>query len=112
MGSKRSFGRLRKRDSGRWQASYTGPDGKIHYAPTTYAAKIDAEGWFAAERRLIETDQWAPPVERTQRKFQTGRLCGTTPTNGSRNETSNRRHARTTGSCWMAASCQTLETGH
>ena len=50
--------------SGRYQASYAGPDHGRHVAPTTYLARIDAEGWLANERRLIERSEWAPPAHR------------------------------------------------
>ena len=64
-GDKRSFGSLRRLRSGRWQARYTGPDSAEHKAATTYTAKIDAEGWIAAERRLIERGEWTPPATRS-----------------------------------------------
>ena len=57
MGSKRSFGQLRRLPSGRWQAGYTGVDTRVHRAPTTFTAKIDAEGWLASERRLVESGE-------------------------------------------------------
>lgn len=42
-----------------------------HNAPSTFTAKMDAEHWLAAERRLIELDAWAPPAARVaQRKAQ------------------------------------------
>ncbi|WP_286131979.1 site-specific integrase [Mycobacterium sp. IS-1556] len=50
--------------SRRWQASYVGPDLRRHNAPHTFTAKLDAEGWLSAERRLIELDQWTPPAQR------------------------------------------------
>jgi integrase len=64
MPRKRGFGRLRELPSGRWQAAYTGPDGRLHKAPRTYAAQIDAEGWLAAERRKIDLGTWGA-VERS-----------------------------------------------
>jgi integrase len=60
VGSKRSFGQLRKLPSGRWQAGYTGPDTRVHMAPTTFTAKIDAEAWLVDERRLVESKEWLP----------------------------------------------------
>ena len=60
----RSWGWLRKLPSGRWQASYLGDDGRRHNAPRTFTAKIDAEGWLAGERRLLERDNWTPPAAR------------------------------------------------
>lgn len=58
MGKRRAFGRLRQLPSGRWQASYSGPDGNVHKAPRTYAHDYDAEGWLAGERRKIDLDTW------------------------------------------------------
>ena len=74
MGSKRSFGQLRKLPSGRWQAGYTGPDTHVHRAPTTFTAKIDGESWLVSERRLVESGEWQPPGARrtdTRRRGQT-----------------------------------------
>ena len=64
MPSRRSFGRLRRGRSKRWQAAYIGPDNALHYAPTTFVAKIDAEAWLAEERRLISGGAWTPPAHR------------------------------------------------
>lgn len=50
----RDWGWIRKRSSGRFQASYIGPDNQRHFAPTTFARKMDAEEWLANERRDIE----------------------------------------------------------
>lgn len=57
---RRTFGRLRKLPSGRYQASYLGPDGQLHTAPRTFAAKVDAEGWLADRRREIDRELWNP----------------------------------------------------
>jgi integrase len=64
MPNRRSFGRLRKLRSGRWQPAYIGPDNALHHAPTTYDANIDAEGWLANERRLIAAGDWVSPDQR------------------------------------------------
>lgn len=56
---------MRKLPSGRYQASYVGPDLKRHAAPYTFEAAIDAEGWLAQERRLVASDEpWTPPRAR------------------------------------------------
>lgn len=55
----RAWGWIRKRASGRYQASYIGPDGNRHNAPNTFEAKMDAEHWLANERRDIESAQAA-----------------------------------------------------
>lgn len=54
----RAFGYIRKLLSKRFQASYVGPDGGRHVAPTTFTAKVDAEGWLAAARKTIEAGEW------------------------------------------------------
>ncbi len=68
--TRRSFGTVRKKRAKplRYQASYIGPDARRHYAPHWFSAKLDAEGWLAAERRLIELDAWSPPDERAEAK--------------------------------------------
>ena len=53
---RREFGSIRKLASGRHQAVHTGPDLLRHVAPTTFQAKIDAEGWLHEERTLIEAN--------------------------------------------------------
>ncbi|MCX6470366.1 MAG: tyrosine-type recombinase/integrase [Corynebacteriales bacterium] len=72
MVDKRSFGSIRKLPSGKFQARYTGPDNREHRAPTTFTAKLDAEGWLTDERRMIERGGWTPPAERAERKVTGG----------------------------------------
>lgn len=62
--AKRDFGTIRKRANGRYQAYYMGPDQGFHRAPSTFQTKSDAEGWLAAERRLIQNDEWSPTKSR------------------------------------------------
>ncbi len=64
---RRDFGSIRKLESGRYQAGYTGPDLMRHLAPITFSAKIDAEGWLHEERKLIEANEWSPPKHRAER---------------------------------------------
>ena len=64
---RRSFGSIRKLRSGRYQAEYTGPDLMRHRAPTTFTARIDAEGWLHEERKLIEANEWSPPKHRAEK---------------------------------------------
>ncbi|WP_099319533.1 tyrosine-type recombinase/integrase [Mycobacterium ostraviense] len=63
-GTRRTFGQLRQLPSGRWQAAYTGPDGRRHKAARTFASKDDAIGWLNIERRKIDLDTWGA-VERS-----------------------------------------------
>lgn len=60
----RGFGYLRKLPSGRWQASYAGPDEARHKAPATFTTKGDAEGWLNDERRRVEWGEWTTPASR------------------------------------------------
>jgi integrase len=66
--TRRSFGRLRQFRSGRWKASYTGPDRKLYEAPHTFAAKVDAETWLTDRRREIDRELWSPPANAEQQK--------------------------------------------
>jgi integrase len=68
-GERRSFGRIRKcQPSGRYQASYVGPDDRLHKAPETFAAKVDAEGWLSDRRREIDRELWSPPATAEQKR--------------------------------------------
>jgi integrase len=72
---RRSFGRIRKcQPSGRYQAAYTGPDGIIYKAPSTYGQREDAEGWLIDRRREIDRDLWSPPATVEQKKAKRERL--------------------------------------
>lgn len=62
--SHRGFGYIRKLPSGRFQASYVGPDLARHTGATTFDAKQDAEAWLAGEHKLIATDTWTSPAMR------------------------------------------------
>ena len=53
-----SFGAIRKLPSGRYQASYVGPDGERYTAPSTFTAIEDARAWLARRRIEIADDQW------------------------------------------------------
>lgn len=70
--TRRQFGRLRQRDSGRWQASYL-HRGVVYPALATFPTKASAVAWLEDERELIELDRrnpgtWAPPAERAARR--------------------------------------------
>ena len=66
--TRRSFGRVRQRSSGRWQASYR-HHGQLHYAAATFPTKNAAGAWLQAEQDLIDLDRrnpgtWTPPADR------------------------------------------------
>lgn len=44
--TRRRFGNVRKLPSGRFQASFVGPNGKRQYAPDTFRTKTDADRWL------------------------------------------------------------------
>lgn len=62
--ARRGWGHISRQRSGRYQASYIGPDLVRHYAPKTFTSRMDAEYWIADERRLIERGQWVSPKKR------------------------------------------------
>ncbi|WP_083293858.1 tyrosine recombinase XerC [Corynebacterium sp. HMSC08A12] len=66
--TRRSFGQLEQLRSGRWRARYTAPTLERITAPHTFAEKIDAEGWLAEQRRLIDLGTWLPPEEREKKR--------------------------------------------
>jgi hypothetical protein len=71
--SKRRFGHIRQLPSGRWQASYTGPD-KLRYRAThTFTTEKFAEKWLRHEEALIETNQWV--MERSKASPLFGGYC-------------------------------------
>lgn len=61
---RRGWGAIKKLPSGRWHASYIGPDLARHNAPHTYETKMDAEGWLFTEHKLIVSDEWSSPESR------------------------------------------------
>jgi integrase len=61
--ARRYFGNIRELPSGRYQASYKGPDGARHTAPTTFDSKQYADAWLAGVRTDIQRDKWEPRAE-------------------------------------------------
>ena len=57
----RPFGFVRKLPSGRFQASYVGPDSNRYNAPDTFKTKTDARDWLAVERSMILASTWVSP---------------------------------------------------
>lgn len=74
--SRRSFGRLRRLPSGRWQAAYVGPDVMLHKAPVTFEDEDAARGWLKGEQKLIDHELWTPPADRVTQKRVTGQTFG------------------------------------
>src|SRR5271166_606883 len=85
---RRSWGKILRMRSGRYQAGYNGPDLARHYAPATFTSRMDAEHWLAAERRLIERDEWTPPAHCAQAQTSSAaRVVANTPPAGSSSAT-------------------------
>ena len=59
---RRGFGKVRRLPSGRYQASYAGPDWRRHNAPATFATKTDAGGWLAGQQTDIARGTWGRPA--------------------------------------------------
>lgn len=70
--TRRVFGKLRELPSGRWQASYLGPDLQRHTAPMTFDTKMDGEVWLGQESRLVSQDSWTSPAARERAKHDRG----------------------------------------
>jgi hypothetical protein len=70
----RGFGFIKRLPSKRFQASYVGPDSARHKAPSTFAAKMDAESWLADEQKRIACGTWTSPGERAQPKAEPTQL--------------------------------------
>lgn len=66
--SRRTFGEIDKRASGRFRARYTGPDGQRHSAPRTFDTKGDAEKWLALRQSEVLREEWTP-VSATRTTF-------------------------------------------
>ncbi|WP_435130369.1 tyrosine-type recombinase/integrase [Actinacidiphila sp. bgisy144] len=58
---RRTFGRVRKLPSGRFQARYRGPDGIDRPAPHTFATKRDADDWLAERQTEVRQPDWRDP---------------------------------------------------
>lgn len=61
MTSRRYFGNVRKRESGRWQVRYRGPDGQLRPAPETFARKSDAERSLRLIESRMSQGEWSDP---------------------------------------------------
>lgn len=66
MARRRGFGEVERRVSASgsvtYRARYAMPDGNRF--SRTLATKLDAEAWLAAERALVDRDEWTPPLAR------------------------------------------------
>jgi integrase len=56
--ARRSFGKVRKLPSGKFQASYMGPDHDRHNAPTTFETRGDANAYLSIMESRIIKGKW------------------------------------------------------
>lgn len=62
---RRAFGQVTRMRSGRYQARYTGPDGHLHTAASTFEDRETAQLWLRNERVLCESPEaWESPKVR------------------------------------------------
>jgi hypothetical protein len=59
--ARRHLGSVRKRSSGRWQASYW-HEGRLRAAPQTFATKSDALGYLSITEADIHRGAWIDPL--------------------------------------------------
>jgi hypothetical protein len=65
----RRFGNVRKRDSGRYQIRYPGPDGRMRTGAETYLRKSDAERALSLIEAQMISGEWAGS-DRSKIRFQ------------------------------------------
>ncbi|MFC8043540.1 tyrosine recombinase XerC [Nocardia sp. NPDC057353] len=58
MPARRRFGNVRKLPSGKFQASFLGPNGKRQNAPQTFRTKTDADRWLVAVEADLSRGAW------------------------------------------------------
>jgi integrase len=58
---RRRFGSIRKRESGRYQIRYIGPDGQTHTGPETFERKSDAEKALVLIEAQMSSGNWINP---------------------------------------------------
>ena len=58
---RRRCGTVRRLASGRFQASYVGPDGQRRKAPETFATKGDAGRWLTMKESAMIRGPWTDP---------------------------------------------------
>ena len=61
MARRRSFGTIRRLPSGRYQARYPGPDGRLRTAPDTFESRPDAARFLSAIETDMQRGLWSDP---------------------------------------------------
>ena len=60
-GGHRRFGNVRRRESGRYQIRYPGPDGRMRAGPETYERRSDADRALVMIEAQIRSGEWTDP---------------------------------------------------
>ena len=58
----RRFGSVRQRASGRWEARYPGPDGRMRSAGRTFERKVDAQRFLTMVEAAMHRGEWIDPA--------------------------------------------------
>jgi integrase len=58
---RREFGAIKRRASGKYSASYVGPDGVRRFGGQEFATKSDAQAWLAQRQAEVYTRSWVDP---------------------------------------------------
>ena len=69
---RRRFGSIRRLSSGRFQASFTTPDGRRQIAPETYRTETDAARYLDRIEREIQRGHWQPDAGLGRRTLREG----------------------------------------
>lgn len=64
----RRFGTVRKLPSGKFQASFIGPNGQRQTAPETFGTKAAAERWLVRVHDSLEREEWRGPSRSLERR--------------------------------------------
>ena len=59
---RREFGAIKRRASGKYSASYIGPDGVRRFGGRQFATKADAQAWLAQRQAELYTRTWVDPT--------------------------------------------------
>jgi integrase len=68
--NREAWGRIREFRPGRFQASYTAPDGAVYNGPMTYSSRTDARAWLSGIRTDIERNKWKSPKTASAETFR------------------------------------------
>ncbi|EXF25266.1 hypothetical protein BG28_14320 [Nesterenkonia sp. AN1] len=70
MARRRDFGTVRKLPSGKFQATYVGPDGERHKGHTTFETKGAATSYLGRVKADIDRETWVSPEEKSRRETE------------------------------------------